>query len=54
LETDDVDRDDARYRASGIEFVCEPKTEDYRTMAVFKDPYGNGWDLIERRTIDHS
>jgi hypothetical protein len=42
LETDDVDRDDSRYRAFGIEFVREPKTEYYRTVAVFKGLYGNG------------
>jgi hypothetical protein len=28
-------------------FVREPKTEDYGTVAVFQDLYGNLWDLVE-------
>jgi uncharacterized glyoxalase superfamily protein PhnB len=31
----------------GIEFVREPTEESYGTVAVFKDLYGNLWDLIE-------
>ncbi|PEJ54831.1 glyoxalase [Bacillus sp. AFS002410] len=31
----------------GIEFVREPKEQDYGTVAVFKDLYGNLWDLIQ-------
>ena len=31
----------------GIEFVREPKVETYGTVAVFKDLYGNLWDLLE-------
>jgi len=38
-------------RAKGIEFVREPKTEDYGTVAVFRDLYGNLWDLIEYSTV---
>jgi len=33
----------------GIEFVREPAEEDYGTVVVFKDLYGNLWDLIEPR-----
>lgn len=47
LSTDDFDRDYARMRAQGIEFVREPKRADYGTVAVFKDLYGNLWDLIQ-------
>lgn len=47
LSTDDFDRDYHAMQATGIEFVREPKTEDYGTVAVFKDLYGNLWDLIE-------
>ena len=47
LYTDDFDRDYRRYRNAGVEFVREPKTESYGTVAVFKDLYGNLWDLIE-------
>lgn len=47
LSTDDFARDYDDMRAQGVEFVREPKTEDYGTVAVFKDLYGNLWDLIE-------
>jgi catechol 2,3-dioxygenase-like lactoylglutathione lyase family enzyme len=47
LYTDDFQRDHERYRAAGIEFVRPPKTEAYGTVAVFKDLYGNWWDLIQ-------
>jgi len=32
--------------ALGIEFVRKPKDAPYGTVAVFKDLYGNLWDLI--------
>lgn len=47
LGTDDFRRDYAAMQAAGIEFVREPKVADYGTVAVFKDLYGNLWDLIE-------
>ena len=47
LKTDDFWRDYENYRNKGINFVREPKTEDYGTVAVFKDLYGNLWDLVE-------
>ncbi len=47
LRTDDFWRDYENYRTKGIEFVREPKTEEYGTVAVFKDLYGNLWDLVE-------
>jgi len=31
----------------GIEFVREPRIESYGTVTVFKDLYGNLWDLVE-------
>ena len=34
-------------RSKGIEFVREPKKADYGTVAVFKDLYGNLWDLLQ-------
>jgi catechol 2,3-dioxygenase-like lactoylglutathione lyase family enzyme len=49
LETDDFARDHAAYRARGAEFIEEPRYEDYGTVAVFKDVFGNFWDLIEHR-----
>lgn len=47
LGTDNFQRDYDEMRERGIEFVREPKTEAYGTVAVFKDLYGNLWDLIE-------
>ena len=47
LSTDDFDRDYRAMLAAGVNFVREPKTEDYGTVAVFEDLYGNLWDLIE-------
>ncbi|MEM7453580.1 MAG: VOC family protein [Planctomycetota bacterium] len=47
LRTDDFHRDHQAMVAERIEFVRDPKVEDYGTVAVFKDLYGNLWDLIE-------
>lgn len=47
LQTDDFWRDYEAYRACGIEFIRAPKKADYGTVAVFKDLYGNLWDLVE-------
>lgn len=47
LATDDFRRDYEGLRARGIVFVREPKTEDYGTVAVFQDLYGNLWDLVQ-------
>lgn len=49
LETDDFWRDYNEMKSLGIEFVRGPNDETYGTVAVFKDLYGNLWDLIERR-----
>ena len=46
LYTDDFWRDYERYRAGGVEFVRPPKQEAYGIVAVFKDLYGNMWDLL--------
>ena len=47
LKTDDFWRDYETIRAKGVTFIREPKTEDYGTVAVFADLYGNLWDLVE-------
>jgi catechol 2,3-dioxygenase-like lactoylglutathione lyase family enzyme len=47
LYTDDFWRDHAAMLEKGIEFVRPPVKEEYGTVAVFKDLYGNLWDLIE-------
>jgi catechol 2,3-dioxygenase-like lactoylglutathione lyase family enzyme len=50
LYTDDFWRDFRAYKSKGIAFVREPKEEEYGTVAVFKDLYGNLWDLLELRS----
>lgn len=47
LGTDDFERDFNEMKEIGIEFVREPKVQDYGQVAVFKDLYGNLWDLIQ-------
>ncbi|PGS49950.1 VOC family protein [Bacillus sp. AFS041924] len=47
LGTDDFWRDYHEMISKGIEFVREPKEQDYGIVAVFKDLYGNLWDLIQ-------
>jgi catechol 2,3-dioxygenase-like lactoylglutathione lyase family enzyme len=47
LYTDDFWRDYERYTARGVEFVRPPRREPYGTVAVFKDLYGNMWDLLQ-------
>ena len=47
LYTDDFWRDFNAYKANGITFVREPKTENYGTVAVFQDLNGNQWDLVQ-------
>jgi uncharacterized glyoxalase superfamily protein PhnB len=37
------------YKARGIEFIEEPRSEPYGQVVVFKDKYGNKWDLIEQK-----
>ena len=47
LQTDDFARDFEAYTAKGVEFVRPPMRAPYGQVAVFKDLYGNLWDLIE-------
>jgi len=37
------------YKSNGIEFMEEPRKEAYGHVVVFKDKYGNKWDLIEQK-----
>src|SRR4030081_3920918 len=39
-------RDFHSYKAKGVVCVPEPMAESYGTVAVFKDLYGNLWDLL--------
>lgn len=47
LNTDDFERDHALLRSRGVHFIETPRNETYGTVAVFRDIYGNKWDLIE-------
>ncbi len=47
LYTDDFWRDYHLYRQRGIEFVRGPTVAEYGTVAVFRDLYGNLWDLLQ-------
>ena len=47
LYTDDFWRDYENYRAKGVVFVRQPTEEAYGVVAVFKDLYGNLWDLLQ-------
>lgn len=47
LHTDDFWRDYRRYQAAGVQFVESPRQEQYGTVVVFEDLYGNRWDLLE-------
>ena len=47
LKTDDFERDYERFKEAGIEFLEEPRTEAYGKVVVFRDAFGNKWDLIE-------
>ena len=47
LATDDFERDFKRFSDAGVEWARPPKVEAYGKVAVWKDLYGNLWDLIQ-------
>lgn len=47
LHTDDLERDRQNLRKHQISIVREPVEESFGKVLVFKDLYGNLWDLIE-------
>jgi len=49
LDTHDFQRDYNAYKAKGVDFTEEPREETYGTVVVFRDLYGNLWDLVQRR-----
>ena len=49
LYTDDFNADYARLMAAGVDFTETPRDEPYGRVVVFRDLYGNKWDLIDRR-----
>ncbi|MEL6858614.1 MAG: VOC family protein [Pseudomonadota bacterium] len=50
LHTDDFARDYAAMKNKGVTFREDPRHEAYGSVAVFEDPFGNLWDLIEPAT----
>jgi len=49
LATDDFERDFKRFSDAGVEWARPPKVEAYGKVAVWKDLYGNLWDLVQFR-----
>ncbi len=47
LSSDDFAADHARMLAAGVAFLEAPRHEPYGTVAVFRDPFGNKWDLFQ-------
>ena len=48
LYTNDFAQTFLKFKSNGIEFIEEPRQEAYGQVVVFKDKYGNKWDLIEQ------
>lgn len=38
-----------RMKKLNVDFTEQPREEDYATVVVFRDLYGNKWDMIEMR-----
>lgn len=47
LQSDDLARDVAAFKARGVVFLEDPRDEAYGSVAVFRDCCGNRWDLIQ-------
>lgn len=54
LYTQDFPADYQRLIDHGIRFEREPELQPHGMVAVFKDPYGNLWDLIEPSEANRS
>jgi predicted enzyme related to lactoylglutathione lyase len=50
LHSDDFTADAAKITAAGGTFEEHPRHEPYGTVAVWRDPFGNRWDLIQPKT----
>ena len=50
LKTDDFDADHERFNPADLRFLEAPRDEAYGRVAVFEDPIGNKWDLIQNRS----
>ncbi len=47
LQTNDFWRDYELMKSNGVVFLEEPREEQYGTVVVFQDLYGNKWDLLQ-------
>ena len=47
LNTDNFAKDYAKMKAAGVMFEEDPRHESYGSVAVFCDPFGNRWDLLQ-------
>ena len=47
LASEDFWRDYDTFKQKGVEFLESPREEPYGTVAIFRDKYGNKWDLIQ-------
>ena len=47
LNTDDFWRDYQHMKSLGVNFIRDPQEQEYGTVAVFEDLYGNKWDLLQ-------
>jgi len=46
LRVDDFDQSYSRMQAAGVDFVTQPRDEEYGRIAVFRDIAGNRWDIL--------
>ena len=46
----DIEEGFEALKSRGVEFIEEPRKEEYGTVAVFVDLYGNKWDLLQATT----
>jgi catechol 2,3-dioxygenase-like lactoylglutathione lyase family enzyme len=53
LHTDNFERDYQAMRTKGVHFTEQPRHEEYGTVVVFTDPFGNKWDLVQPKTLQH-
>lgn len=53
LHTGNFARDQASLKAAGAVFEEEPRHEPYGIVAVWRDPFGNRWDLIQPSEQPH-
>jgi len=47
LHTNDFWRDYELMQKNGVNFNEQPRVEEYGTVVVFEDLYGNKWDLLQ-------